>query len=454
MKRTGVTLLFLLGVSWAAFSDIPPGPLAEQVERVVAAGWLQGYPDGTFRGQELLNRYQLAVALGRVLKDLGAEAQTVTFRDVPQGHWALEPLALAVSWGLITGYPDGTFRGTEPLTRGALVMVLARLLDKLSLAKETTLPWDVPASHWAATAVRKVVGMGLMDLNPDGSFGVEMRVNRYQLARALAALHGLLGSRLGGVASPPSQPPVLAPAAKPSPVEAMEVPGRWVGTSLGRTVVLGEERVYRIAPQGLEEIGAAPTAMAVLPPWVLKAGALEDGRQRYVPVNAPGGKGVLPPVFRNLQEGHLALDPSGNYLLLANAKPLCDCPSRAVRLILLLTNPVGLYAEYVYLLDEVGAKVAGIAWPEVKNLLVLETSGEKARLYRVNLNAGEDIAFSAWDEGGLEERSPLLVRPVAKVLVAEVPLAEAWGLGAEAPDRLLTIAAGKLVRIQLPMALW
>ncbi|MFN3180312.1 MAG: S-layer protein, partial [Thermus sp.] len=106
----------------------------------------------------------------------------------------------------------------------------------------------------------------------------------------------------------------------------MEVPGRWVGTGLGRTVVLGEERVYRVAPQGLEEVGAAPAAMAVLPPWVLKAGALEDGRQRYVPVNTPGGKGVLPAVFKSMKEGHLALDPSGNYLLLASANPVCDCP--------------------------------------------------------------------------------------------------------------------------------
>ncbi|QWK22328.1 S-layer homology domain-containing protein [Thermus antranikianii] len=473
MKRVGATVLFLMGVAWAAFSDIPPGPLAEQVERVVAAGWLQGYPDGTFRGQEPVNRYQLAAALGRVLKDLGVEAQLVEFRDVPKGHWALEPLALAVSWGLITGYPDGTFRGTEPLTRGALAVVLAKLLDRFSLAKEAPLPWDVPANHWAASAVRKVLGTGLMDPNPDGSFGVEAKVNRYQLARALAALHGVMGSRLTKPASPSSQPAAqpapssphstagLMPAGeggasgmRPAPVEVMEVPGRWVGTSLGRTVVLGEEKVYRIAPGGLEEIGAASAAMAVLPPWVLKAGALEDGRQRYVPVGAPGGKGVLPPVFKNMKEGHLALDPSGNYLLLANARPLCDCPSRAVRLVLLLTNPVGLYAEYVYLLDEVGAKVAGIAWPEAKNLLVLETSGQKARLYRVNLNAGEDIAFSAWDEGGLEERSPVPVRPVAKVLVAEVPLAEAWGLGAEAPDRLLTVAAGKLVRVQLPTTLW
>ncbi|MGK0620178.1 hypothetical protein [Meiothermus cerbereus] len=148
------------------------------------------------------------------------------------------------------------------------------------------------------------------------------------------------------------------------------------------------------------------------------------------------------------------MDPSGNYLLLVNAQPLCNCPSRIVRLALLLTNPVGLYAEYVYLLDEAGAQVAGVAWPDPKSILVLETAGQRGRLYRINLNAGEDIAFSAWGEGGLEERSPVPVRPVAKVLLAEVPIAQAWGLGVEAPDRLLTGAEGKVLRIQLPSALW
>lgn len=454
MKWTGVGLLFLAGFSWAAFSDIPSGPLAEQVERVVVAGWIQGYPDGTFRGQEPLNRYQLATALGRVLKDMGAEAREVRFRDVPQGHWASESLALAVSWGLVTGYPDGTFRGNEPLTRGALAVVLAKLLDKLSLAKEAPLPWDVPASHWAAKAVQKVLGTGLMDPNPDGSFGLEAQVNRYQLARALAALHSLVGSQLSKVPGPPSQPGIPASSREEAKVENLEVAGRWMGTRMGHTVVLTEEKVYRLTPTGLQEIGSAAGALAAVPPWVLKAGALEDGQQRYVPVGIPGGKGVLPPVFKNLRAGHLALDPSGNYLLLVNAEPLCNCPSRIVRLVLLLTNPVGLYAEYVYLLDEVGARVAGVAWADPKSLLVLETVGQKGRLYRVNLNAGEDIAFSAWDEGGLEERSPVPVRPVAKVLLVEVPVAEAWGLGVEASDRLLTGVGGKILRIQLPSALW
>jgi hypothetical protein len=220
----------------------------------------------------------------------------------------------------------------------------------------------------------------------------------------------------------------------------------------GQVVAVGE-KVYSLAPEGVKELGPG-SGDVVLPPWRLVGGVLEDGKNRYVPLGQGGGKEVLPAVFRRMRSGHLTLDPSGNYLLLVSAEPLCDCQSRVVRLVLLLSSPVGLYAEYVYLLDGPGNRVVGVAWPEPKNLLVLEEGGDRALLYRLNLNAGEDIAFTTWDEGGLEERAPLPVRPVTKVLLAELPLKGANGVALEGKDRLLTVVEGKLVRFQLPSALW
>ena len=462
MKRTWTTgiLLALGSWTWAAFSDVPSGFLAERVAQVVEMGWMQGYPDGTFRGQEPLNRYQLAAALGRVLRDLGVGAQPVAFKDVPSGHWASEPLALAVSWGLVSGYPDGTFRGQEPLTRAALAVVLARLVEKLGGGKEVPLPWDVPQDHWAAPAVRKVVGEGLMQLNVDGSFGPNAVVNRYQMVLALAALKPFVEAwRLGqarGEAEVTVAPRQAAnPAASPpSPTqrESLDLAANWVGMMRGQVVVVGE-KVYLWASEGAKELGSGGGEV-VLPPWRLVGGTLEDGKNRYVPLGSGGGREVLPSVFKRMRSGHLAVDPSGNYLLLVNAEPLCHCPSRLVRLVLLLSHPVGLYAEYAYLMDEPGNQIDGVAWPEPKNLLLLEAAKDRAFLYRVNLNAGEDIAFSAWDEGGLEERNPLPVRPVAKVLLAELPLSQPKGLALEGKERLLTVVEGRLMRLQLPSALW
>ncbi|GAA5334238.1 MULTISPECIES: S-layer homology domain-containing protein [Thermus] len=451
MKRIWVWVFWGLGLVLAAFSDLPAGPVAERVERVVQAGWMQGYPDGTFRGTEPVNRYQLVATLGRVLKDLGVEPKEVAFRDVPKGHWALEGLALAAAWDLVSGYPDGTFRGQEELNRAALAVVLAKMLERLGVAKEAPLPWDVPQDHWAVAAVRRVLGAGLMDLNPDGSFGLTTEVNRYQLALALAGLQPLVEAKKP--APFPPTPSVALQSPSLASQETLDVAARWVGAGGKKVVVLGE-RVLLWEAGGGQDLGPNEGFQAAIPPWRLKGGVLEDGKARYVPLGTKEGKEVLPPVFQRLREGHLSLDPMGAYLLIVPSTPLCDCPSRVVRFVLLLTNPVGLYAEYVYLLDQPGNRVVGVAWPDSKNLVVLEEEKTRTLLYRVNLAAGEDIALSVWDEGGLEERSPLPVRPVAKTLLAALPLVSVWGLGFEGPERLLTTREGKLVRVQLSTALW
>ncbi|GIW29828.1 MAG: hypothetical protein KatS3mg071_0002 [Meiothermus sp.] len=55
-----------------------------------------------------------------------AHAQT-QFRDVPAGHWARQAVEFAVQCGLIEGFPDGTFRGDQNLTRYQAALIFFRL---------------------------------------------------------------------------------------------------------------------------------------------------------------------------------------------------------------------------------------------------------------------------------------------------------------------------------------
>ncbi|MCX7803349.1 MAG: S-layer homology domain-containing protein, partial [Meiothermus ruber] len=58
----------------------------------------------------------------------GALAQAQTqFRDVPAGHWARQAVEFAVQCGLIEGFPDGTFRGNQNLTRYQAALIFFRL---------------------------------------------------------------------------------------------------------------------------------------------------------------------------------------------------------------------------------------------------------------------------------------------------------------------------------------
>ena len=55
-----------------------------------------------------------------------ANAQT-QFRDIPAGHWARQAVDFAVQCGLIEGFPDGTFRGSQNLTRYQAALIFFRL---------------------------------------------------------------------------------------------------------------------------------------------------------------------------------------------------------------------------------------------------------------------------------------------------------------------------------------
>lgn len=139
----GITFLLLVAVVWRGFSswsqpmrmlpaqvaetppapaavqqfpDIPAGyPYAPAVVWARAQGLVSGYPDGTFRPDAPVLRGELL----KMTSDLpGGVLVTVAplFSDVPVDAWYREYLDGAVRRGIVSGYPDGTFRGGDPVT--------------------------------------------------------------------------------------------------------------------------------------------------------------------------------------------------------------------------------------------------------------------------------------------------------------------------------------------------
>ena len=59
------------------------------------------------------------------------------FPDVPDNHWAKDAVAALAAKGLVEGYPDGTFKGDRAATRWETAMIVARLLSKMEQAHAT-----------------------------------------------------------------------------------------------------------------------------------------------------------------------------------------------------------------------------------------------------------------------------------------------------------------------------
>ena len=114
------------------FTDVPlTHPFYNEIEALAASGITTGYDDGTFRPSDPVTRMAMAAFLVRGLdleQDYDVPAQP-TFSDVPLGHPFFDEIELLAASGITTGYDDGTFRPSNPVTRMAMAAFLVRGLE-------------------------------------------------------------------------------------------------------------------------------------------------------------------------------------------------------------------------------------------------------------------------------------------------------------------------------------
>lgn len=128
----------------ARFSDVPDGSwYSDAVNALAAAGVLSGFPDGSFRPDAEATRAELVTVLAAVYGEAAASAES--FPDVPDDHWASEAIALAKEQGWVTGFPDGSFCPEWSVTRAETVTILnhfyGRVPDAASIAAGDGLPF-------------------------------------------------------------------------------------------------------------------------------------------------------------------------------------------------------------------------------------------------------------------------------------------------------------------------
>lgn len=105
------------------------------VVTAVRQGIIEGYPDGTFRPAAPINRAEalkillLTANADHILAELDAAgAVPQTFSDVPPHAWFAKHVANGLALGLLEGYPDGTFRPAQPITRAEAAKLVYLLM--------------------------------------------------------------------------------------------------------------------------------------------------------------------------------------------------------------------------------------------------------------------------------------------------------------------------------------
>ncbi|MDY3118855.1 MAG: S-layer homology domain-containing protein, partial [Peptoniphilus sp.] len=138
------------------FIDVRSGWYNASINAVVSAGYMKGYPDGTFRPDGKITRAEFAQMIKAIDK---ANTGVAPFADV-KGHWAEVAIDQAYANGRIAGYPDGTFRPNNHITRAEAVTVFNKLYDRsvneigLADVRENLVEFkDVSRGHWAYSEI-------------------------------------------------------------------------------------------------------------------------------------------------------------------------------------------------------------------------------------------------------------------------------------------------------------
>ena len=100
------------------------------VSSLANMGALSGYEDGTFRPNEPISRAELAAMAVRFYDAFEAEYEEGTFLDVDGDEWYADAIAAAEELGIIGGYPDGTVRPNNNITRAETCAIVNRVLER------------------------------------------------------------------------------------------------------------------------------------------------------------------------------------------------------------------------------------------------------------------------------------------------------------------------------------
>lgn len=167
-------------------------PIPEMLNGEDHYAYLLGYEDGTVRPNGSISRAEVATVLFRLLKD-DVRTQNLTkdnaYSDVSDTAWYSTAVSTLSKMGVISGYPDGTFRPNAPITRAEFAAMIARFDET---AKSADTPFTDISGHWAENAIGKAYGNGWVEGSSKTVFCPESNLTRAETATLLnRVLHRL-----------------------------------------------------------------------------------------------------------------------------------------------------------------------------------------------------------------------------------------------------------------------
>ena len=173
-KGADADIINIYGKQSSSGGTVKTGP---QLNRDDHVAYIMGYPDGTVQPEGEITRAEACTIFFRLLTDSSRDyyfSKTNDYTDVNAGDWFNNAISTLSNAGIVTGYNDGTFRPNQPITRGEMAKIIANFAN---LNKGTKSFTDL-SGHWSKTYVELAAGNGWIAGYPDGSFRPDQKITR------------------------------------------------------------------------------------------------------------------------------------------------------------------------------------------------------------------------------------------------------------------------------------
>ncbi|REJ08787.1 S-layer homology domain-containing protein [Halobacillus trueperi] len=186
-----IMLTLLLAGQWnmvsaeETFHDLDQTPWAkEEILYLNDEGIINGYGNGLFGPRDPITRQQAAMMLVNDLYPNETPQSHPDFSDLDKDSIYYEAIAIAEEKGLVSGYPDGTFRGSAPITRAEASYMIDQAYDVQGT--DHTATFNDLEYHWAKESIEELASLQIINGYRDGSFQPQKSIIRAEFSVILA----------------------------------------------------------------------------------------------------------------------------------------------------------------------------------------------------------------------------------------------------------------------------
>jgi predicted peptidase len=160
------------------FTDISNHWAKEDIEYLANRSVISGFLNGTFAPNANISRAEAAAI---IVRELGLTLDNPpNFEDVTQGHWAAGYIGKAAKAGIMSGYGNGKFKPSKPLTREEMAAILVRAYELTGTSTVTFS--DVNKGSWSYPYIETLVANNITKGLNDHTFAPKQNVTRAEFA--------------------------------------------------------------------------------------------------------------------------------------------------------------------------------------------------------------------------------------------------------------------------------